>query len=136
MALALGPCNAIDCNLLLVTRMVTQDLTQNDHNYNKNSGSILVTFLELSKNKQKFNNLVLNGNHIPYVTYVSPFRTILATELTSIDATLKKQPEAMLKKQRTESIIFRNNLRRLKNSIKVHKKLTSSIKESYYRIEN
>ena len=86
--------------------MMTQDLTQNDHNYNKNSGSILVTFLELSKNKQKLNNLVLNGNHIPYVTYVYLFRTILATELKSIDATLKKQPEAMLKKQ-PESIIFR-----------------------------
>ena len=87
--------------------MVTQDLTQIDHNYNKNSGSILVTFLELSKNKQKLNNLVLNGNHIPYVTYVYLFRTILATELTSIDATLKKQPEAMFKKQPSKSIIFR-----------------------------
>ena len=66
--------------------MVTQDLTQNDHNYNKNSGSILVTFLELSKNKQKFNNLLLNGNRIPYVIYVYLFRTILATHTDRSDA--------------------------------------------------
>ena len=79
-ALALGlDYHAINCNLLLASRMVTQDLTQNDHNYNKNSGSILVTFLELSKNKQKLNNLLLNGNHIPYAIYVYLFRTILAT---------------------------------------------------------
>lgn len=44
----------------------------------KNSGSILVTFLELWKNKQELNNFLLNGNRIPYVTYVYLFQTILA----------------------------------------------------------
>ena len=74
---------------------VTQDLTQNDHYYNKNSGSILVTFLELSKNKQKFNNMLHNDNHLPFVTYmyVYLFRIILEPEFTAIDPTLKKQPE-------------------------------------------
>ena len=50
--------------------MVTQDLTRNNKNCNKNSGNILVTFLEHSKNKQKLNDMLLDGNRMSLITYI------------------------------------------------------------------
>ena len=53
-----------------MTKMVTRDLTRDNKNCNKNSGNILVTFLEHSKNKQKLNDMLLDGNRMSLITYV------------------------------------------------------------------